>query len=426
MGVDVTNKINVVLLYCPTRNGYYGVGTHLGNLIDFLLSKHDLNVTIVRTDDSHVKEIDISFLGERHTIISIPQAEHKVALSNFDDLVQKIYASRIVDILDLYLNRKENLLFMVNSVDYLNVCAALKERFEDSKIFYIHHAWSWKYVMNISDSAFAEFWKRNQGDISIIPIRLTRFQVNIAALSNTVVTVTNNARRLFEEPLGIESKKIKVIYNGINSRQPIKESKNMLRLKYGFSGKDRIVIFSGRIQKEKGAHYLFKAFKMLCQRRDDLRLIVVGDGEFDELIPLLNPFWNRVVFTGLVEYAQLSELYSLSDVGVLPSLFEQCSYTAIEMRFHRLPIVVSAVDGLDELFEQAVDALKIKVYEDDFGYRILRESEIVESIEQILDNPKLRNDLIKESFKKAKKLFDINKMHEMYYGEIKKAFYSDN
>lgn len=41
----------------------------------------------------------------------------------------------------------------------------------------------------------------------------------------------------------------------------------------------------------------------------------------------------------------------MADIGVLPSKFEQCSYTVLEMMCHRLPMLIGASPGVIELID---------------------------------------------------------------------------
>ncbi|MDR2774162.1 MAG: glycosyltransferase [Tannerella sp.] len=50
----------------------------------------------------------------------------------------------------------------------------------------------------------------------------------------------------------------------------------------------------------------------------------------------------------------------MADVGVVPSLFEPFGYVAVEMMMHRLPVVVTATSGMNEVMD---DTCGLKVPE---------------------------------------------------------------
>lgn len=70
----------------------------------------------------------------------------------------------------------------------------------------------------------------------------------------------------------------------------------------------------------------------------------------------------NVHFLGRITFNELQEHYKQSDAGIIASLQEQCSYVAIEMCMFGLPIITTAVDGLEEMFTDGIDALKVGVH----------------------------------------------------------------
>ena len=72
---------------------------------------------------------------------------------------------------------------------------------------------------------------------------------------------------------------------------------------------------------------------------------------------------DKVTFTGFMEKNDLYDLYRIADIGVMPSFHEQCSYVAIEMMRHGLPITVSTTTGLKEMIVDGETGLHIPVIE---------------------------------------------------------------
>jgi len=56
----------------------------------------------------------------------------------------------------------------------------------------------------------------------------------------------------------------------------------------------------------------------------------------------------------------LKKLYIENDIGVIGSLQEQASYTGVEMSMFAMPVITTNVDGLDEMFTDEVNALKVR------------------------------------------------------------------
>lgn len=73
--------------------------------------------------------------------------------------------------------------------------------------------------------------------------------------------------------------------------------------------------------------------------------------------------YMNVIWTGLINKEKLYELYTIADMGIMPSFHEQCSYVAIEMMMHGLPIIGSTSTGLYEMIENNITGLHIPVME---------------------------------------------------------------
>jgi len=77
--------------------------------------------------------------------------------------------------------------------------------------------------------------------------------------------------------------------------------------------------------------------------------LICGDGKLQDLFNLVG-LSNNIKIIGPQEKSLVFDLYSLADVGIVPSYIEQCSFTAIEMLSNQLPIVLSKTDALPELY----------------------------------------------------------------------------
>jgi glycosyltransferase involved in cell wall biosynthesis len=106
-----------------------------------------------------------------------------------------------------------------------------------------------------------------------------------------------------------------------------------------------------------------QAFKIVLDKQEECHLIIAGSGSFDLYMKECEDIWMNVTWTGLIDKAKLYDLYSIADVGLMPSLHEQCSYVAIEMMMHGVPLIASTSTGLCEMVEDGVTGLHIPVIE---------------------------------------------------------------
>ncbi|WP_407281981.1 glycosyltransferase family 4 protein [Methanolobus sp. WCC1] len=138
-----------------------------------------------------------------------------------------------------------------------------------------------------------------------------------------IICVSNFVRRKYYVEYGIKSTKLDVIYNGINVEKfSQRNDTDQILAKYGI--KDEIVISCIGLRTDKGPHYLAKAIPTILEGIKNLKVIYVGEGECKKPIQSILEQRNiqeKVIFTGNVP--DLSEVYSISSIVVVPSIFEE-------------------------------------------------------------------------------------------------------
>ncbi|MDR2048880.1 MAG: glycosyltransferase [Treponema sp.] len=110
----------------------------------------------------------------------------------------------------------------------------------------------------------------------------------------------------------------------------------------------RLLLFAGRVSKEKNISFIIKLFPELLAKHSDLALVIAGNG------PYLDYFKDEAerlgvgescVFTGYLERAELSLLYGISHIFLLPSLTETQGLVTIEAMLSGIPVVAIGVLG---------------------------------------------------------------------------------
>ncbi|MDD4498019.1 MAG: glycosyltransferase family 4 protein [Methanosarcinaceae archaeon] len=146
--------------------------------------------------------------------------------------------------------------------------------------------------------------------------------------------------------LGINSQKIKVIHNGINTdlfvpaKKPCFEQKRLLWI--------------GRYANGKGVESLIEALSILKSRYPDISLTMVGRGpDKDKIVQKIQDLslGENITLKDFVPNSEIVDLYHNSSVFVLPSLEEGVPRTILEAMACGVPVVCSSLPQLVDLVE---------------------------------------------------------------------------
>lgn len=105
---------------------------------------------------------------------------------------------------------------------------------------------------------------------------------------------------------------------------------------------DPIILFVGRVAKEKSIDVLIQAMPLVLQKLPSAKLVIVGDGpsrlELEELAQKLN-VRDSVIFTGMQPWQTIGRMYQLGDVFVSASVTETQGLTFAEAMAAALPVI---------------------------------------------------------------------------------------
>lgn len=135
-------------------------------------------------------------------------------------------------------------------------------------------------------------------------------------------------------------------------------------------------LFVGRVVRDKGICELVEAFTRLCDVRADVRLMLVGRYE-DELDPL--PSYTKTEIDAnpnieLVGYQNdVRPYFVASDALVLPSYREGFPNVILQAGAMSLPVIVTDVNGSDEVIDQGVNGIIVPKYDTEALYNAMLE-----------------------------------------------------
>lgn len=169
--------------------------------------------------------------------------------------------------------------------------------------------------------------------------------------------VITASRFMAEEVRGyfqVPPDKIDVIPNGVETgRFDVFDGRDLSAFRARWAAPDeKIVLFIGRMQSEKGPQLLVEAAPHVLAQVPRAKFILAGNGALVD--PLRGRahelrIGDRLQVTGFVTDQDRDMLYKVADVAVFPSLYEPFGIVALEAMAAKCPVVVSNVGGLKEV-----------------------------------------------------------------------------
>ncbi|MHA1244876.1 MAG: glycosyltransferase family 4 protein [Candidatus Heimdallarchaeota archaeon] len=265
----------------------------------------------------------------------------------------------------------------------------------------------------VKESPAFYFWCHSPSSNLVLPDgQASSLYSSLSSFQNLFKQVFAVSKSVHSELLqaGINSK---VRYLGINIETFSKKAykREETRKKLGISEGTFLILYTGRIIKEKGLNLLPDIYKDLVKRDDSFRTIqflLVGEGDYkEELIQQLQTegIDNRFHFTSVTKDEELANIYSSADCFILPSQREALGLSLIEAMSCSLTCVVNDLPGIREIVEHKRNGLFVP--KNDI-------SEFVRWIASLFKNKLLREELALAARQTIEEKFNENK-HYRYF-----------
>ncbi|MBO3747530.1 glycosyltransferase family 4 protein [Streptosporangiaceae bacterium NEAU-GS5] len=124
-----------------------------------------------------------------------------------------------------------------------------------------------------------------------------------------------------------------------------------LRDRLGIAASEQVLLFVGRLERQKGVYQLLEAMPEIAAGVPGLRLVIVGEGDAAGVGRIVadGGLGGRVVTVdGFFSGSSLMEFYEMADLCVFPSLFEPFGLVATEAMALGKPTVLG--DGFSRVF----------------------------------------------------------------------------
>lgn len=179
----------------------------------------------------------------------------------------------------------------------------------------------------------------------------------------------------------ISPNKIIVIYNGVDLNKFSPENRklnNELREKLKIAKDTKIILFVGSGFRRKGLDLLILS---LLKIKDDVVLLVIGKGDTKAYLKKCEDLRikRRVLFLGTQR--EIEKFYAISDVFVLPTLYDPFSNATLEAMASGVGVITTKNNGISEIIENGKEGFVLENLFDVY--------ELAHKIELVLKNSQI-------------------------------------
>ncbi|MFZ6012197.1 MAG: glycosyltransferase family 4 protein [Bacteroidota bacterium] len=220
-----------------------------------------------------------------------------------------------------------------------------------------------------------------------------KWDVMCNALATQIIAISENVKNILIRRDGVKASKVQIIHHGFDLdyfQHASRVKGNVLREKYGIARDAWPVIgVVSRYLKLKGIQYIIPAFGMLRQKFPSAHLVLANaQGDYAKEIKSQLQTLPPTSFTEITFENDLAALYQMFDVFIhapVAADVESFGQTYIEALAAGIPSVFTLSGVAPEFIRHEYNALVAR-----FGDA----PSLLESVEHILQNETLRNDLV--------------------------------
>ncbi len=270
----------------------------------------------------------------------------------------------------------------------------------------IHHPITKDHKLEMDN---AKNWKEKLSSIrwhNFLPM-----QKRVAPNLNQIICVSGSSKQDIVKEFQVEQNKIAIILNGIDVEKFVPNEK-------GVNEGYRLITTASADIPLKGLKYLIKALPGIVENFPDTSLDVIGksptDSKIRQLIEELG-LEEKIQFHSGISAEEIVNLYHVSTVAVIPSLYEGFGFGAGEAMSCGVPLISTHSGGLRDVVEDC--ALKIQP-------ESVRD--IQEAVIQLFQNPTQRRELSEKGRKRIEEYFDWKIAAQSYLEVFNKVIKSFN
>lgn len=236
----------------------------------------------------------------------------------------------------------------------------------------------------------------------------------ITPLQSRIIAVCNKGKDMMISN-GVNAKKIRVIFNGVDTRHWGEPVKSTIREEFGIDADCFVLFCASRFAHDKGHRFLIDALKEL---KDDagfnFKCILSGDG------PLLEESQKQakelelsehIIFTGFRK--DMKNLIYGSDLYINSSEHEALSFLIIEVLACGIPVIATDMGGNSDIINEQTNCGLLVQYNNP--------KELAGAIAKVLGDQRLRMLFGENARKAVKEKFNLDKVVQQTYNLYKES-----
>jgi glycosyltransferase involved in cell wall biosynthesis len=354
-----------------------------------LLAKRDHDVTILYptndkklNSDVKIKSFPAKFVPKIHYTIPNLLLEYnlisKLIVEEQYDIVHACNSNYLTSLPPAVIKRKTNIPFVLTTDGFPGISWFFGNSFVD-KVGYLYNKTLGRFIIDSCDE----------------------FVVLSKNLANDATD------------LGIPSKKVTVIPNGVDFEQfhPNIESQD-IKKELNLKNDEKVILFIGRLSLVKRVNILIDVSKQLLKEGFKIKTVIVGDGEYKDYYKRMVGNNENIIFVGFIPYLEIQKYIAVADVLVLPSLSEGLPNILLEAAACAKPVVATNTGGISDI-----------VIHGKTGFLVDQENfnSFLEYIRLILNDEDLAKKLGNNAYEHVKKEFNWSMIVE-HYEQIYESF----
>lgn len=222
-----------------------------------------------------------------------------------------------------------------------------------------------------------------------------------------VIAISPLVAEHLEHTHEVKRSKIRIVQNAIDiedfEARFFEKDPAALRSEWGIPQGMKVVSSISRLVKDKGHDYLIQAAGDLKKKKEDLYLLIAGEGrERKKLEKLIRRSGLEKQARIIDAQADITSILSVTDIFVHPATYrEGFGLVLIEAMVAKKPVIATNIRAVNSLIRNHVNGFLAEP-----GSR----KELAEAIQFIIANPKVTVSIVENAYQSATELYSIDRM----------------